>query len=106
MNIILTLFLLTSTLAINLSHEPHVPEHQNIPKEQIAAHKEQSINDITQAFDSNIFAQVDANSTQKTYERKKYVHIIPHSHTDLGWLSTLDDYFEGKNLGFYFGSIS
>lgn len=33
------------------------------------------------------------------------MHIIPHSHTDLGWLSTVDDYFEGKNLGFYRGSV-
>ena len=24
----------------------------------------------------------------------------------MGWLSTLDDYFDGKNLGFYIGSIS
>ena len=39
------------------------------------------------------------------YSSQKFVHIIPHSHTDLGWQSTIDDYFEGKNLDFYMGSI-
>lgn len=38
-------------------------------------------------------------------KQKRTVHIIPHSHTDLGWLATVDDYFEGKNLGWMRGSI-
>ena len=33
------------------------------------------------------------------------MHIFPHSHTDLGWLSPLEDYFYGKDLGIYQGSI-
>ena len=25
------------------------------------------------------------------------VHIVPHSHDDLGWLATVDEYFIGIN---------
>lgn len=27
------------------------------------------------------------------------VHYLPHSHTDLGWISTLDEYFNGVAVG-------
>lgn len=31
----------------------------------------------------------------KIYDSTKFVHIFPHSHTDLGWLGTIDEYFNG-----------
>ena len=30
-----------------------------------------------------------------------YVHYIPHSHTDLGWVNTVDEYFAGVKMGNY-----
>ena len=32
---------------------------------------------------------------------KIYVHYFPHSHTDLGWVNTLDEYYYGVQIGHY-----
>lgn len=29
---------------------------------------------------------------------KIYVHYFPHSHTDLGWINTLDEYYNGVTV--------
>lgn len=26
-----------------------------------------------------------------------FVHLIPHSHDDIGWLKTIDEYYSGTN---------
>lgn len=40
---------------------------------------------------------------------KLNVHLVPHSHDDVGWLKTVDQYFIGSNnsiqVSFYFHSL-
>ncbi|XP_057870116.2 alpha-mannosidase isoform X2 [Cryptomeria japonica] len=40
---------------------------------------------------------VDYNNTAVPVKGKLNVHLVPHSHDDLGWLKTVDQYFVGSN---------
>jgi len=31
------------------------------------------------------------------FSKKLTVHLVPHSHDDVGWLKTVDEYFTGMN---------
>jgi hypothetical protein len=33
----------------------------------------------------------------KTNEDHTYIHLIPHTHDDVGWLKTIDMYYSGAN---------
>mgnify|MGYP001807300694 CR=1 FL=1 len=35
------------------------------------------------------------NLKYKYRNDRTYVHLIPHSHDDVGWLKTVDEYFSG-----------
>lgn len=69
--------------------------------------KTKDISEVAKVLDTSIFGDVDYSDKYKlNYNETKYVHIIPHSHTDVGWLGTIDEYFYGYNLDLYKGSVN
>lgn len=40
---------------------------------------------------------VNYNTGGGVVEGKLNVHLVPHSHDDVGWLKTIDQYFIGAN---------
>ena len=37
------------------------------------------------------------NKTSNNRNETLYVHMIAHTHDDIGWLKTIDEYFTGSN---------
>ena len=57
-----------------------------------------------QRFSCFVFLLVLCNLTAfiysfdcKSKEEKLQVHLVPHTHDDVGWLKTVDEYFYGAN---------
>ena len=42
-------------------------------------------------------ANASAGASAAAAEGKLTVHLVPHSHDDVGWLKTVDQYFVGSN---------
>ena len=36
---------------------------------------------------------------------KKTIHVVPHSHDDVGWLVTMNQYFEGSKKDVAWGNV-
>lgn len=43
--------------------------------------------------------------TKKVVPDVLTVHLIAHSHDDVGWIKTVDDYFYGGNLALRSGGV-
>ncbi len=44
-------------------------------------------------------------STRKDSSETLYVHLIAHSHDDVGWLKTVDGYFYGTEQKYPYSSV-
>ena len=49
--------------------------------------------------------QSQATAVQNVNQSKIYVHLIPHTHVDPGWLKTYEQYFYGLNSTVCVGAV-
>ena len=55
---------------------------KTIPYENTHEHRQEWLDDLEAKFAAR--------------NEHLYVHIVPHSHDDVGWLKTVDQYFTGS----------
>ena len=52
---------------------------------------------IFASFWTAIFASCGYDSCPKGQKNLLNVHLVPHTHDDVGWLKTVDQYYYGSN---------
>ena len=53
-----------------------------------------AVSTLSQEYSRDLIDQLERDFAAKN--EHLYVHIIPHSHDDVGWLKTVDEYFTGS----------
>jgi alpha-mannosidase len=56
-----------------------------------------ALSDATLTLDTEIDHTVHHHSLKSARNSKLTVHMVHHSHDDVGWLKTVDEYFLGQS---------
>lgn len=53
---------------------------------------------VSRFHDEDILAKHRSHApSEEDKDKFLYIHLIPHSHDDVGWLKTVDQYYYGAN---------
>lgn len=59
-------------------------------------------------FAQELLSQMEREKLETGFKARNehlYVHLMPHSHDDVGWLKTVDEYFTGSSQDIQQGNV-